>query len=93
MTTNEVTLEGEVPDNVGTVQTEVPSMDRELNRNHDRCDRCGAEAYLRAVMPGGGELLFCAHHGTRYLDKLRGVALHVQDERDKVNAKPSVAAY
>jgi hypothetical protein len=28
----------------------------------DRCDRCGARAYLRVVLPGGGELLFCAHH-------------------------------
>ena len=29
----------------------------------DRCDRCGARAYVRVVLPGGGELLFCAHHG------------------------------
>src|SRR5262245_9549215 len=24
----------------------------------DRCDRCGAQAYVRAVLAGGGDLLF-----------------------------------
>ena len=24
----------------------------------DRCDRCGAQAYVRAVLGAGGELLF-----------------------------------
>ena len=28
----------------------------------DRCDRCGAAAMVRAVLPKGGELLFCRHH-------------------------------
>lgn len=28
----------------------------------DRCDRCGAGAKVRAVLPKGGELLFCRHH-------------------------------
>ncbi|WP_279106219.1 DUF7455 domain-containing protein [Gordonia paraffinivorans] len=28
----------------------------------DRCDRCGAAAKVRAVMPKGSELLFCRHH-------------------------------
>lgn len=28
----------------------------------DRCDRCGAAAKIRAVLPSGGELLFCRHH-------------------------------
>ena len=28
----------------------------------DRCDRCGAAAKVRAVLPKGGELLFCGHH-------------------------------
>lgn len=31
----------------------------------DRCDKCGAQAYLRARMPSG-ELLFCGHHGNKY---------------------------
>src|SRR3712207_1259185 len=28
----------------------------------DRCGRCGAAARVRAVLPSGGELLFCGHH-------------------------------
>ena len=31
----------------------------------DRCDRCGAQAFFRAVL-AAGELLFCAHHGREY---------------------------
>ena len=31
----------------------------------DRCDRCGAQAYMRAMLEGG-ELLFCGHHGNQY---------------------------
>ena len=36
----------------------------------DRCDSCGAQAYVRATMPGGSELLFCAHHATKHREKL-----------------------
>ncbi|MFF5939035.1 hypothetical protein [Streptomyces sp. NPDC012508] len=32
----------------------------------DRCDRCGAQAYIRAHFSQQHELLFCAHHGRRY---------------------------
>jgi hypothetical protein len=46
----------------------------------DRCDRCGAQAYVRAVLVGGGDLLFCAHHGRKYEEKLRSVATSWHDE-------------
>lgn len=51
----------------------------------DRCDRCGAQAYLRVTMPGGGELLFCVHHAKAHEDKLRQVALNIQDESHRIN--------
>lgn len=35
----------------------------------DRCDRCGAGARVRAVLPTGGELLFCGHHATEHADR------------------------
>ena len=39
---------------------------------NDRCDRCGAQAYIRAVLSStGGELLFCAHHGRDVEETLR----------------------
>ncbi|RXW33399.1 DUF7455 domain-containing protein [Propioniciclava flava] len=51
----------------------------------DRCDRCGAQAYLRVTMPSGGELLFCAHHARAHQDKLQQVALKIQDETNRVS--------
>nr|NLI51257.1 hypothetical protein [Propionibacterium sp.] len=50
----------------------------------DRCDRCGAQAYLRVTLPSGGELLFCAHHARAHQDKLRQVALNIQDETSRL---------
>lgn len=32
----------------------------------DRCDRCSAKATVRAVLPKGGDLVFCDHHFRRY---------------------------
>ena len=46
----------------------------------DRCDRCGAQAYVRAALHAGGELLFCAHHGRKYEEKLRALATSWHDE-------------
>lgn len=44
----------------------------------DRCDRCSAAAQLRALLPTGGELMFCGHHGREHRARLRdiGAALH-----------------
>jgi hypothetical protein len=49
----------------------------------DRCDRCGAAGYLLAVYPIG-DLVFCAHHGRRYLAQLASSATLVHDETDHV---------
>jgi hypothetical protein len=57
----------------------------------DRCDRCGAQAYLRVLLQSGGELLFCAHHAREHGDKLREIASHVQDETDKLSDDRSPA--
>lgn len=46
----------------------------------DRCDRCDAQAYLRASLTSGGELLFCGHHATAHKDQLAQVAAWIQDE-------------
>ncbi len=50
----------------------------------DRCDRCGAQAYLRVTLHAG-ELLFCAHHGKAHADRLKQVALTIQDETNKLS--------
>ncbi|MCW2811043.1 MAG: hypothetical protein JWP61_1501 [Friedmanniella sp.] len=50
----------------------------------DRCDRCGAQAYVRVTMTSGFELLFCAHHSKEHADKLRQVALEIHDESSRI---------
>ena len=57
----------------------------------DRCDRCGAQAYLRVELQTGGELLFCAHHAREHGDKLREIAANVIDETHKLGVTPSPA--
>jgi len=52
---------------------------------HDRCDRCGAQAYVRVTLPSGGELLFCAHHSKAHSAKLHQVALNIHDETAKLS--------
>jgi hypothetical protein len=51
----------------------------------DRCDRCGAQAYLRVQLEAGGELLFCAHHAREHGDKLREIATYFHDETDRLS--------
>jgi hypothetical protein len=58
----------------------------------DRCDRCGAQAYVRVHLPSGGELMFCAHHGREHEDKIKAVAVNVHDETSKLLDTPAVAA-
>ncbi len=55
----------------------------------DRCDRCGAQAYVRVVLLAGGELMFCSHHGKEYAEKLKVVAAKIQDESDKLVETPA----
>lgn len=50
----------------------------------DRCDRCGAQAFLRVELRSGGELLFCGHHAREHGDKLKALAVNVVDETHKL---------
>jgi hypothetical protein len=49
----------------------------------DRCDACGAQAYVRATV-NGSELLFCAHHAKKHQEKLSSIATSWHDERAKL---------
>jgi hypothetical protein len=46
----------------------------------DRCDRCGAQAYVRVLLPSRLELLFCAHHNRKHARALAEIAVEIQDE-------------
>jgi hypothetical protein len=50
----------------------------------DLCDRCGAQAYVRVVLPGSAELLFCAHHGRQHADALARIAVEIHDETKRL---------
>ncbi|SDR67678.1 hypothetical protein SAMN04489719_0313 [Agrococcus carbonis] len=49
----------------------------------DRCDSCGAQAYVRATMESG-TLLFCAHHAAKHRDALQPLATVWHDETAKL---------
>ena len=44
------------PAEIDVIESRLPAA--------DRCDSCGAQAYIAAEV-NGSELLFCAHHGRR----------------------------
>ena len=50
----------------------------------DRCDRCGAQAYVRVLLPGRRELLFCAHHNRQYASALAKIAVGIHDETSRL---------
>lgn len=58
----------------------------------DVCDRCGAQAYVRVVLPGSGELLFCAHHGREHGEALAKVAVEIQDETERLSGNQGADA-
>ena len=51
-----------------------------LLTSKDRCDRCGAQAYVRVLLPSHRELLFCAHHSRQHASALAKIAVEIQDE-------------
>lgn len=53
----------------------------------DRCDRCNAQAYVRVVLNAGSELLFCAHHYSKFSVSLQASAREIHDETHKLSVK------
>lgn len=60
---------------------EVREYDTVLSAE-DRCDRCGAQAYVIVISLASNEpLRFCAHHYGKGEDGLLKIATHVLDHR------------
>ena len=57
----------------------------------DRCDRCGAQAFFRAVFVSG-DLTFCGHHGRELMVPLQREAILVEDATEMINHTPSPSA-
>jgi hypothetical protein len=47
------------------------------------CDRCGALAKVRVVLPSGSDLVFCGHHAREYESKLRDIAVDFIETDDQ----------
>lgn len=56
----------------------------------DRCDSCGAQAYIAAEV-NGSELLFCAHHGREHLPALKDLA-DIEDETARLDESTPASA-
>jgi hypothetical protein len=54
----------------------------------DRCDYCGAQAFVSASFLAG-PLYLCGHHYAKWQKKIDATAYAVFDGRDRINVKPS----
>jgi len=52
--------------------------------SRDRCDKCGAQAMIRAIL-ATGELYFCGHHGRQLSNSLVATAIEVYDPEGVFN--------
>ena len=68
-----------------TQTTENTETTTELTAQ-DRCDSCGAQAYVRVRLQSGGELYFCGHHATEARPSLEPLASDWHDETDRIDA-------
>lgn len=75
--------------NVSTMTAEQATPTLTAN---DRCDACGAQAYVRVELASGGELNFCAHHARKHGSALEPVAAHIHDETERLHADASPTA-
>lgn len=55
----------------------------------DRCDRCGAQAYMRVEISEDQVLLFCAHHAREHGPVLKEKGYAVQDETHRLASAAS----
>lgn len=73
-----------------SVDVEVTDVDATPLTLSDRCDRCGAQAFVRTTH-GESDLLWCAHHFRKHETELADAK--VVDDRAKINKEASVSAY
>lgn len=64
-----------------TATAELPALSAA-----DRCDRCGAQAFVRVELAGGTDLVFCGHHARQHETRLREVAVAWLDRSDLLDA-------
>jgi hypothetical protein len=54
------------PEGCDEMTTSAQLVVQPVLSRQDRCDRCGAQAKVLALLRTGGELLFCGHHAREH---------------------------
>ena len=67
-------------------ETKVKKQEDKVLKIADRCDRCGAQAFVLATGVSG-ELLFCGHHYHKYEYAITQWAYKIVNELDTINEK------
>lgn len=68
-----------------TETEEVVEVNQRQLKIADRCDSCGAQAFI-LVKGMSGELMFCGHHYKKHEVALNKFAYEVVDEREHINS-------
>lgn len=67
-------------------ETKVEKKQEKVLKIADRCDRCGAQAFVLATGVSG-ELMFCGHHYHKYEYAITQWAYKIVNELDTINEK------
>jgi hypothetical protein len=67
-------------------ETKVKKQEDKVLKIADRCDKCGAQAFVLATGVSG-ELMFCGHHYHKYEYAITQWAYKIVNELDSINEK------
>jgi hypothetical protein len=67
-------------------ETKVKKQEDKVLKIADRCDKCGAQAFVLATGVSG-ELMFCGHHYHKYEYAITQWAYKIVNELDTINEK------
>jgi len=74
---------------IPAIEKEVEEVKEHVLKVSDRCDQCGAQAFV-LVKGSTGDLMFCGHHYEKIMNnpdsyiKMMAFMLEVVDERSKL---------
>ncbi|WIB65414.1 hypothetical protein [Curtobacterium sp. MCBD17_040] len=76
-----------MPQSAPAIESITPTATTERTfTSNDRCDACGAQAYVAATFLAS-ELLFCGHHYRKHQNAIEEQAAYVLDRTDTIAAK------
>lgn len=80
-------------DNMEAVALDHPAPEPFELRVADRCDQCGAQAFVIVTHPEAGSLWFCGHHAAEHEIPLFEQGFQISaDARETINRKPGGSA-